>query len=498
MIEVRSVAEIRAAEEAAFAVLPDGALMQRAAMALAVSCARLLRDVRGGVVGARVVLLVGSGNNGGDALFAGALLAGRGARVDVVPVGGSIHDRGAETLRRAGGRFPDSTGAAELLAAADLVVDGILGIGGRGGLREPAASMIAHAGEAIVVAVDVPSGVDADTGAVQGAAVTADVTVTFGAMKAGLLVGEGRAHSGTVQLVDIGLGFAAPARCTVLESLDVARWLPEPGEDDYKYRRGVVGISAGSGPYPGAALLAVGGARHANVGMVRYLDRADGAAGAVVEAFPDIVLDGAPPSQQTRADAWGCGSGFVGSDDDEPVVLAVLEAALPVVIDAGALRVLAASAAAQSAVHRRWSAGLPTVLTPHDGEFERLRPGVLASTDRMAAAMSAARELSSIVVLKGPGTIIAAPDGSVRIDAEATSALATAGSGDVLMGVVSAVIAGAWARGQRDADSLLDAIAAAVWIHGRCGRVAQEEGPVVATDLIAALPAAVDAARFGS
>ena len=367
--------------------------MQRAALALALSCTRLLRDVRGSVRGARVVLLVGAGNNGGDALWAGALLAERGCRVDAVAVADRWHQEGAAALQRAGGRVVRRDAAdasvAGLLAGADLVLDGLLGIGGSGGLRPEAAAVVEQlaATEALVVAVDVPSGVDADTGVVAGAAVRADVTVTFGAVKPGLLVAPGRFRAGTVQYADIGLTFADEPTALVLDAVDVAAWVPEPAEDDYKYRRGVVGVSAGSRPYPGAALLATSAARHADVGMTRFLDRADGTARAVVERYPDVVVDGAPPADQQRVTAWACGSGFPGDDVDEATVLAVLDARVPVVLDAGALTVVAASSPVRERIRDRHQHALVTVLTPHEGEFERLQPGLLAAASgRLAAA----------------------------------------------------------------------------------------------------------------
>jgi ADP-dependent NAD(P)H-hydrate dehydratase / NAD(P)H-hydrate epimerase len=188
-----TAAEMRAAEEPVLAATPDGALMQRAAAGLATVCLRLL----GTTYGRRVTLLVGTGNNGGDALFAGASLAGRGARVTAVLLGaGRAHAAGLAALRRAGGRV---AGAGDTgLDRADLVVDGMLGIGGRGGLRPDAAALARAAAEGpgITVAVDVPSGVDADTGAVEGEAFLAMHTVTFGAVKLGLVVGEGRGHAG--------------------------------------------------------------------------------------------------------------------------------------------------------------------------------------------------------------------------------------------------------------------------------------------------------------
>ncbi len=504
MLPVHTVARVRAAEEAAFAAVAEGALMQRAARGLAVSCARLLIELRGGAVGARVVLLVGSGNNGGDALWAGAMLAERGCRVDALLLADRSHEGGRRALLRAGGRVhrwdPADADLVSVTAAADLVVDGILGIGGSGGLRADAAGLVdlVSAAEAVVVAVDVPSGVDADTGVVSGRAVVADVTVTFGALKPGLVLAPGRFHAGAIQVVDIGLDFTDPPAARVMEALDAAVWVEEPAEDSYKYRRGVVGVAAGSQPYPGAALLVTAGARHGNVGMVRYLDRADGTAASVVGHFPDTVVDGSPPAEQRRVTAWGCGSGFPGDHVDEITVLAVLEADVPVVLDAGAVRVVASSADVRDRIAERHSAGLATVLTPHDGEFEALRPGLLGGpAGRLAEALAAAAELGAVVVLKGPGTVIAGPDGMGYLDAEGTADLGTAGSGDVLTGLLAALLAGAWADGQRDPGALTRAAAAAVWLHGRAGRHAARQGPVTATDIAAAIPFAIRSARFG-
>jgi len=504
MIEIRRVFEVRAAEEKAFMQIAEGALMQRAAMGLGVTVAALLREARGELRGSRVVLLIGSGNNGGDALWAGAMLAERGCRVDALALGERWHHEGAGALVRAGGRMHrwsnDDESLQAIVADGDVAIDGILGIGGAGAVRPDAATLLdaVAASDAFVVAVDVPSGVDADTGAVAGAAVDADVTVTFGAVKPGLVVSPGTLRCGSTVLIDIGLEFDTEPLINVLEAIDVADWVREPAADSYKYARGVVGISAGSGAYPGAALLAVGAARHGNVGMARYLDRADGNAPAVVTAFPELIIDGTAPKDQTRADAWAAGPGFPGDDTDDITVKAVVEAPVPVVLDAGALSIVAESTAVRAAIVDRAQRSLVTVITPHEGEFERILPGLLASSSgRCEAAVSAAASLSAIVVLKGPGTVIASPDGSVYVDTEGTSELGTAGSGDVLTGLVGALLAGAWADGRRTLAELHAAVAAAVWLHGRAGRIAALGGPVVAPGIAAAVPEAIRFARYG-
>ncbi len=505
MIDLRSTDEVRAAEATALAALPDGALMQRAATGLAVACLRVLEAAGGAARGSRVVVLAGSGHNGGDALWAGSRLAARGCRVDALALADRLHEPAAGALLRAGGRvhrWSEADGElARLVGDADLVIDGIIGIGGSGGLRPDAARLaeiVAESG-AIVVAVDVPSGVSADTGSVAGAAVTADVTVTFGAVKPGLVLAPGSRHSGTVLLVDIGLVFAGSPAARSIESIDVATWVSEPAADAYKYRRGVVGVSAGSAAYQGAALLAMSAARRGNVGMARFLDRADGVAGLVVSHYPDIVVDGSEPDTQRRVDTWVCGPGFVGDDVDALTVRAVLAARTPVVLDAGALTVVAQSHDVRTLIAERGGSGLPTVVTPHEGEFDRLFPGLLAKADgRLDAARRAAAQTGAVVVLKGPGTVVAEPGGACFVDTEGSADLGTAGSGDVLSGLLGALLASAWADGRRSSDELTTATAAAVWLHGAAGRIAAERAPVVAPDIADAIGSAIRLARFGS
>src|SRR5215470_2671770 len=337
MRQAHAVSEVRAAERALMALVPEGALMQRAAAGLTSVCASLL----GRVYGSRVVILAGTGDNGGDAFFAGARLAGRGAIVTAVPAGRGLHEAGAAALRRSGGRLVDDAGqaAVEVIAAADLIIDGILGIGGRGGLRGPAAmlaGLTARAADAgaLVVATDLPSGVDADTGVVAGAAIRADVTVTFGAVKPGLLVDPGATHAGTVELIDIGLGpfLSAPPTAAALQAADVAALLPRPGAESDKYRRGVLGILAGSQRYTGAAVLSVGGAIRGGVGMVRLVS-ARAAADVVRQHWPEAVItvidsadgaDGAGPAAikaAGRVQAWVAGPGL-GTDEEAAELLA--------------------------------------------------------------------------------------------------------------------------------------------------------------------------------
>ena len=456
------VAAVRSAEQVLLDRLPAGALMQRAATGLATTCARVL----GAVYGARVVLLVGSGNNGGDALYAGARLAGRGADVRALLVADGCHEDGLAALRRAGGKVAD-----EMPEHADLVVDGILGIGGRGGLRERALEVVRRIPPAAwVVAVDLPSGIDASTGEVEGVAVPADVTVTFGALKTGLLVDPGADHAGVGELVDLGLDLPA-ATVEVLQAGDVADLLPEPGRETDKYRRGVVGVAAGSAQYTGAAVLCVGGAVRGGAGMVRYVGDADD---LVRARWPEAVVG------EGRVQAWAVGSG--GGSEAERRLARAAEDGVPLVVDADALPAYAAT-----------RPDVPTLVTPHAGELARLLGVERAEVEarRLHHATGAARDLGAVVLLKGSTTLAAHPDGRVRVNPTGTPVLATAGSGDVLAGLAGALLA-------RGLDPF-DAGSAAAWLHGLAGRLAAEGGATVsAGDLLDALPRAVVAVRGDS
>ncbi|MGW5616085.1 NAD(P)H-hydrate dehydratase [Streptomyces sp. NPDC003877] len=472
-----SVDTVRTAERELMARLPEGALMQRAAAGLAAACADLL----GRVYGRRVVLLVGSGDNGGDALYAGARLARRGAGVTAVLLAPErVHTAGLAALRRAGGRAVGAGGAAggaggaeELVERADLVVDGIVGIGGQGGLRPEAVPLAAAAGRSrgAVVAVDLPSGVDAGTGEVRGVAIRADLTVTFGTHKPGLLIDPAREYAGSVRLVDIGLELPAEPELEALQHVDVARLLPVPGAESDKYRRGVVGIAAGSARYPGAAVLAVAGALRGGAGAVRYVGPA---ADAVLARFPETLVSDQGPKHAGRVQAWVVGP---GAGDDAATVGEVLAADVPVLVDADGLRL------ADVEVVRGRRA--PTLLTPHAGEAAALL-GVdrrEVEEGRLAAVRELAARYGATVLLKGSTTVVAdAGGGAVRVNATGTSWLATAGSGDVLSGLAGSLLA----AGLR----AVDAGSAGAYLHGLAGRLAAEGAPVGAHDVAAAIPAA--------
>ncbi|MFH9986223.1 NAD(P)H-hydrate dehydratase [Streptomyces luteogriseus] len=465
-----SVETVRNAERELMARLPEGALMQRAAAGLAAACADLL----GRVYGSRVVLLVGSGDNGGDALYAGARLARRGAGVTAVLLAPErAHAAGLAALRRAGGRVAGAGDGETLVEGADLVVDGIVGIGGKGGLRPEAVPLAAAAGSSrgAVVAVDLPSGVDADTGEVHGHAVRADLTVTFGTHKPGLLIDPAREYAGSVRLVDIGLELPAEPELEALQHDDVARLLPVPGAESDKYRRGVVGIAAGSARYPGAAVLAVSGALRGGAGAVRYV----GPAGdAVIARFPETLVSDQGPKHAGRVQAWVVGP---GAGDDAATVAEVLAADVPVLIDADGLRL----ADAEAVRGRR----APTLMTPHAGEAAALLGVERAEVEggRLAAVRELARRYGATVLLKGSTTLVAdSGGGAVRVNPTGTGWLATAGSGDVLSGLGGSLLAAGL--------SAVDAASAGAYLHGLAGRLAAEGAPVGAHDVADAVPEA--------
>ncbi|MFF2269831.1 bifunctional ADP-dependent NAD(P)H-hydrate dehydratase/NAD(P)H-hydrate epimerase [Cellulosimicrobium cellulans] len=576
MIEAWSAADVRAAEEPLLAASVP--LMERASFALATIVARDLARRRsvalpdggrrdGRVTGARAVLLVGSGNNGGDTLHAGAYLARRGVEVLAVLTGEHAHAGGLAALLDAGGRVevlvgsPDDTARADRphdhldphvadrvaaqVARADVVLDGLVGIGARGPLRGVAADLVRHVsavldgdahagrepggdgvtgdrggrssgsgsgsaarGRPWVVGVDAPSGVGVDDGTVPGPVLRADRTVTFGAAKPGLLLPPATHLAGHGVVVDIGLRLGAPAedggapRPVVrrLEAADVAaRWVA-PGPTDHKYTRGVVGVVAGTPTFPGAAVLVASAAVRTGPGMVRYRGP-DGVTRAVLAARPEVV------PAAGRVQSWVLGPGVppVPGPDDDPVddggqherVRYALAAAtgelaadvvgerVPVVVDAGALSLLPDRCPPS------------VVLTPHAGELATLlrsrgddvtRADVEAEPLRWARRAHAAT--GATVLLKGSATVVVGPEGAWS-QADAPAWLATAGAGDVLAGILGTVLAAHAARVVREPGLAAELAAAAAVVHGLAAERANPGGPVAALDVADAVPAVV-------
>lgn len=444
---------IREAEAPLLAKLPDGGLMRRAAYGLATAIARELALRTSRVAGSRICAVVGSGDNGGDALWAATFLRRRGVSAAAVLLNPDrTHAKGLAAFQRAGGRVVKT-----VPPATDLVIDGVVGISGHGALRPAAAAVFAAVDDAgiPVVAVDIPSGVDVETGATDGPHVRAALTVTFGGLKPVHALGD----CGQVELVDIGLELP-PSQLRAMEAADVVSRWPAPGPKDDKYTQGVTGILAGSSTYPGAAVLCTGAAVAATSGMVRY---AGSAAQRVLAQWPEVI---ATPSAETagRVQAWVVGPG-VGTDESGAAALAfALDTDLPVIVDADALTIVAAHP--DIVVNRT----APTVLTPHAGEFARLA-GNPPGDDRVAATRRLADQFGATVLLKGNVTVIAEPGAeAVYLNVAHQSWAATAGSGDVLSGMIGALLAAGLPPGE--------AAAAAAFVHARAANLsAADPGP---------------------
>ena len=492
-------------------------LMEQASWALAQEVIRRRRSGGAALHGTRVLALVGSGNNGGDALFAAALLARRGMLVHAL-VCGVPHARGAVAAERAGVQVhsapqdPREAGAlaATLGGRADVWIDGLVGIGARGPLREPHASIVQAlarargraAVEPLSVAVDIPSGIGADDGTVPGRAFHADVTVTMGAPKPGLMLDPGRRHAGEVVEVPLGIEAHLPAEPALLSlrGADIADLWDYPGPDSHKYTRGVVGLMTGSQRYPGAALLSASGAVAGGCGMVRYAGPRE-LTERVISRHPEILGD------MGRVQAWVLGSGV---DMDIPEAAAEVARRLeesiaqgiPVVLDAGAI-----------ALVNDLDVPSTVVLTPHPGELAALlsaRGETMTREDIAAAPARAARlaatTTGATVLLKGSVDVACAPDDPLYAQGGAPAWRATAGAGDVLAGLLGAMLA-SWGDelaelGQgRGIPARL--AAAAAYLHARAaaiasgatpsmsGRITTTGHPISATDIAAAIPAAI-------
>ncbi|HEU4948114.1 MAG TPA: NAD(P)H-hydrate dehydratase [Kribbella sp.] len=447
MRRAHTVAQVRRAERELMARLPEGTLMQRAATGLAVAISNFL----GYSYGARVVLLVGSGDNGGDALYAGEKLARRGAQVAAILLSDKAHTRGITALLSAGGRV----GSTDAIAAADVVVDGIVGIGGHPGLRAEALAAVelAQRHAVPIVAVDTPSGVDVDTGETPAEHVRAALTVTFGTHKICHLIDPAATACGPVHLVEIGLDLPqAPVES--LQAEDVRRLYPVPHGESDKYSRGVLGLVAGSAQYPGAAVIATAGALGGPIGMLRYVGP-DPVAEAVRAVHPEVVAG------EGRVQAWAVGSGL-GDEFDRDRLQELLSGDEPVLLDADGLKALSGPVKAR------------VLLTPHAGELGRLLdvPREWVEARRLEHARAAAERFGATVLLKGSTTVIAAPDGQVRVNSNAPAWLATAGAGDVLAGLCGSLLAAGL--------DPLDAASVGAYLHGAAANLAAAGGPVVA------------------
>ncbi len=454
--------QIRAAEKPLLDVGYGPALMRRAAYGLAQYIAQLIqrpsgeypRPGRGGsVYGAQITALVGSGNNGGDALFALAYLAQRGASTHAVLTRERAHPEALAAFRTAGGRVVES-----IPPTTSVLIDAVLGTGFRGEYTRPQVPGLeiveadAAAARPVVVACDLPSGVNADTGAAGDHVVPADHTVTFGGLKQGLIAGRGGTLSGALHTVDIGLQPHLPKSTVRLNSAQNGAIVAPPGLTDHKYSRGVLHMVAGSSAYPGAALLTAGAAVHTGVGMVT-LQAPETVRSQVISAYPEVV--GVPAGDTsaavTKADGVVIGPGL-GTQPDQ---LAAAEAVLEHVLEAGTSCVLDASGLGliRAQLRRRGGLNKNVLITPHLGEARRLaaelRDQVLGSmldpgaaqADPVEAARRIAGRLDCTVLLKGATTVVASPEGDVVLHRAQAPGLATAGTGDVLSGILGALCA---------------------------------------------------------
>ena len=461
-------------------------LMERAGRAVAWAA----REMFGGCYGKRAVVFCGKGNNGGDGRIAARVLGTWGARVDVIDSAASVERHGA--LRS--------------LARADLVVDAMLGTGFRGELDGDTAwiaDAIVGAGVA-VLAVDIPSGVDGTTGAVRGPAVQADVTVTFAARKTGIVFEPGRSRAGRVQVADIGIPIAEDlVSAHVLEPSDLAAMLPERPAESHKWNAAVL-VVGGSAGMTGAPVLASRAAMRAGAGMVFCCTPGAGKNGAAAGAADEVITRVLPATAggalgseavdelsqlEERFAALALGPGLGRDPETEHAVRDLLQLAdLPLVLDADGLNAFAG----QLGDLPRGD-GWANVLTPHDGEYERL-VGHPVGDDRIAAARELADASGAVVLLKGATTVVAAPgDEGVFLNLTGTPLLATAGTGDVLTGIVAAFLA-------LDIPAL-QAAAAAAWVHGRAAQLAaagwghDPTSGLVAGDVVASLPSTLGEIR---
>lgn len=433
---------------------PEGfeVLVGRAATAVRRAAIQLM----GGTYGRRVAVVAGPGNNGEDGRVAAQQLRARGVRVEVI----------------------DALDPVERITGLDLVIDAAFGTGFRGRYEFPAV-------DAPVLAVDIPSGVSGLTGVADGAPPTAVATVCFAALKPGLLLADGPAHAGDVTVVDIGLDVSS-ARAALVEDADVTHWVPRRAPDAHKWRH-AVWIVAGSPGMSGAAHLASTAAMRAGAGYVRLSVPGDPDPSAPLEAVTTEVPDDWADEVSHDAHRFAAvlvGPGLGRSERAGAELRSVLgRVSSPVVLDGDGLSLLGADVAAVLAER-----AAPTVLTPHDGEFVALtghQPGV----DRLGAARDLASSTGAVVLLKGPTTVVAAPDGHVLLSRTGDQRLATAGTGDVLSGIVAAHLA-------LGADPL-HAAAAAAHVHGRAAELGPRDG-LVASDLPELLTASRAASIDGS
>jgi hydroxyethylthiazole kinase-like uncharacterized protein yjeF len=472
--------------------IPGARLMDNAGYAVADAiCARFSQ-------GSRAVVLCGMGNNGGDGFVVARVLKARGFAVRVaiaLPEGMTARDlkgdaAGAERAWR-GDTVPATP---EVFDGARVIVDALYGAGLSRDVSGRDAELItavnaARAGGARVYAVDLPSGIDGRTGEVRGTAVVADETVTFFRRKPGHLLLPGRTHCGRLRLAQIGIGpevltEIAPRAAVSGPALWAECW-PAPAVDSHKFSRGAALVASGPLPSCGAARLAAEAALRTGAGIVTVATPPDAVATVAAWRAAFVVKPTADASalaellREPRLRAAVLGPGLGLDDEIWPAIRAALEADMALLLDADAITQMSRRRDEAFALIKARKGEV--VLTPHEGEFGRLFPDIGGS--KLDRACAAAERSGAVVLLKGPDTVIAHPDGRAAINENATAVLATAGSGDVLAGIVGGLLAAG--------RPAFEATALAAWLHGEAGRIA---GPgSIADDIAAALRPALAA-----
>ncbi len=453
MIPIVTAEEMRAIDAASAET--TATLVERAGSAVG----RSAQGMMGGTYGRTVNVLVGAGNNGADGRVAAEWLRARGARIRVFEVA----------------TCPVS------LPAADLVIDAAFGTGFRAGTSWNAPAV----GPSRVLAVDVPSGLDAGVGRCAGRVLTAERTVTFQALKPGMLIGDGPNRCGTIEVVDIGLDTSG-ATAHLVEMSDVADWWPRRSRNAHKWN-GAVRLVAGSVSMRGAARLCSAAAARCGASLV-----AMSVPGGVIDCLDEVIqppIDATAWSRQVIDDLSRFGALVIGPGlgRTEATIDAarqvIADAVLPVVVDGDAI--YAAAWSADGPAPLLTGRTRPTVLTPHDGEFALLT-GAPPKPDRFAAARRLAAELGCTILLKGPTTLVADPGGGVLVVDHGDERLATAGTGDVLAGMIVTMLASGVDPSR--------AAAGAAWVHAEAARAAPRAG-MLASDIIERLPAAISALR---
>ena len=483
MIELLTPDEMAACDRLAIASgVPGIALMEKAGRAVADAVARR-------PLGTRILVVAGPGNNGGDGFVAARVLAERGypVRLMLLGDGAALKGDAAEAAKRWNGSV--EAAAPEQIAGVGVIVDALFGAGLNREIDGEARALIEamNASGATIIAVDLPSGINGASGAVMGVAVRASESITFFRRKPGHLLLPGRLLAGKVRVSDIGIPDS------VLDEVKPrafangpglwGRHFPIPQPDGHKYARGHAVVVSGGISFTGAARLAARGALRAGAGLVTLASPRDALAVNAAASLAVMVhavdcaeeLRGLLTDKRLNAVVLGPGLGVGAATRD--LVLAALDGGRAAVLDADALTSFEADPAALFAK----TAQRPVVLTPHQGEFARLFKSIMQGAEnesKAGQARAAARASGAAVLLKGADTVIAAPDGRVAICENAPAWLATAGSGDVLAGM----IAGLLAQGM----TAFEAACAGAWLHGEAGN---EAGPgLISEDLPETLP----------